>query len=64
MRRYDLEHPAITRTLRMGYPFPKRAESCSVCGEEAAIINKYGVLLCRDCSAALWESAGFEEDEE
>ena len=47
----QLEHPAITRTLRTGYPAPQPQQAaCSRCGDAREMLYDYrGGLLCGTC---------------
>lgn len=60
-----LEHPAITRTLRTGYPEPVEELVCSCCGDTILPGEWYGEneddVVCPDCMRTEWDSLTDEE---
>jgi len=39
----------------------KRKRRCRVCGTRAAVIRKYGLLVCRRCFKEIAERVGFRK---
>lgn len=59
-----LEHPAITRSLRTGYPDVQRENICPCCGEacQKIYLRFSDVIGCDVCIDVLAASDYFEED--
>jgi ribosomal protein S14 len=49
--------------LRMGKPrrFGKGARWCIRCGQMGAVIQKYGLMLCRQCFREVAKEMGFKK---
>lgn len=65
MRDSDLEHPAITRTLRTGYPHPVEDTGCPECGGD--MYKFYEIeneAVCVDCFRAWLMDYAFTNPDE
>ena len=49
--------------LRMGKPrrFGKGARACVRCGQTGPVIQKYGLMLCRQCFREVAKDLGFRK---